>query len=388
MSPNRKRLTSLDLLADLVAFETESDKSNLPIIDYIQAYLTELGVETTRFPSADGAKASLFATIGPKDRGGVLLSGHTDVVPVAGQAWTSDPFKLRVADGRAYGRGSVDMKGFDAIVLAAVPDMLSAALSTPIHLLFSYDEETTCLGSTAAIARFGLDLPMPRAAIVGEPTDLEVADAHKGIVTFHTSVHGFEAHSSKPFLGANAIPAAAELVAELTRLGDEMIARGDPSGRYDPPFTTVHVGQIQGGTARNILARLCWFNWEFRSVPGLDPREIPERFARHVQAVALPLLNRYGEFGRIETETTADVPGLAPEPGSPAESLAFRLAGRNSTITVPYATEAGHFQKHGIPTVVCGPGSINQAHQPDEYITLEAIAAGDAFMQRLIAECR
>jgi acetylornithine deacetylase len=388
MSPVGKRSTSLEILADLVSFDTESDKSNLPIIDYIEAYLSGLGVASVRFPSADGAKAALFATVGPADRGGVLLSGHTDVVPVEGQAWTTDPYTLRVADGRAYGRGSVDMKGFDAIVLAAVPDMLEAPLSTPIHMLFSYDEETSCLGSTDTIARFGLDLPMPRAVIVGEPTDLHVADAHKGIITFVTTVHGFEAHSSKPFLGANAIPAAAELVTELTRLGDEMMARGDPSGRFDPPFTTVHVGQLQGGTARNILARQCWFNWEFRSVPGQDPREIPDRFARHVDEVALPLLNRYGPFGKIETIVSADVPGLDPDPGNPAEALAFRIAGRNSTITVPYATEAGHFQKRGIPTVVCGPGSINQAHQPDEYITLEAIAAGDAFMMRLVAECR
>ena len=198
----------------------------------------------------------------------MLLSGHTDVVPVAGQDWSSDPFRLRVEDGRAYGRGAVDMKGFDALVLALVPEMLAAGLSTPIHILLSYDEETTCLGSLDIIRRFGADLPRPLAVIVGEPTGMEVADAHKSIVTFHTTVHGHEAHSSKPALGASAVMAAAELICELNRIADDMMARGDPTGRFDPPYTTVHVGTVAGGTARNILAKLCRFHWEFRGVPA------------------------------------------------------------------------------------------------------------------------
>jgi acetylornithine deacetylase len=382
-----QRLTTLELLERLVAFDTESTKSNIALIDFVEDYLKGWQVPAVRVPNAGGDKAALFATIGPTGRGGVVLSGHTDVVPVAGQAWTSNPFVLRIADGRAYGRGSVDMKGFCALCLALVPEFLAAGLTTPIHLLFSYDEETTCLGPVDTIRRFGLDLPMPVAAIVGEPTSLEVADAHKSVVTFMTVVHGHEAHSAKPALGANAVAAAAELVCELSRINDDMIARGDPSGRFDPPHATVHVGTIAGGTARNILAKECRLNWEFRGVPGLDPDEIPRRLERFAEDVALKRLNRYGPYGRIETTLEVSVPGLAPEPGSAAERLALRLAGRNATITVPFATEGGRFQAAGIPTVVCGPGSIDQAHQPDEYITLADLAAGEVFLRRLLTEC-
>jgi acetylornithine deacetylase len=381
------RYTPLEMLARLVAFDTESAKSNLPLIDFVEDYLKGWGAPYVRVPNAEGDKAAIYATLGPADRGGVVLSGHTDVVPVTGQAWTSDPFTLRVANGRAYGRGAVDMKGFDALALALVPDLLGMELKTPIHILLSYDEETTCLGVMDTIARFGRDLPAPRAVIVGEPTALEVVDAHKSIATFQTRVHGFEAHSSKPALGANAVMAAAELVCELNRIADAMVARGDPSGRFDPPHTTVHVGTIGGGTARNILPKSCTFHWEFRGLPDLDADEIPDRLQRFADEIALPRLNRFGPFGRIETELEVFVPGLAPAAGSEAERLALHLAGRNRTTTVPFATEAGRFQGAGIATIVCGPGSIDQAHQPDEYITLEALAAGEAFMRRLAEHC-
>lgn len=383
----RARYTPLEMLAKLVSYDTESSKSNLALIAFVEDYLRAWDVPHVRVPNRDGDKAAIFATIGPTDRGGVVLSGHTDVVPVAGQAWTGDPFVLRVENGRAYGRGAVDMKGFDALALALVPDFLAAGLQTPIHILLSYDEETTCLGVTDTIARFGQDLPVPRAVIVGEPTGLEVTDAHKSVVTFYTAVHGFEAHSAKPHLGANAVMAAAELVCELNRMADEMIARGDPSGRFDPPHTTVHVGTIGGGTARNILPKLCAFHWEFRGLPGLDLNEIPDRLARFGAEVALKRLNRYGAFGRIETELEVAVPGLRPQPGSVAERLAVELTGRNRTSTVSFATEAGRFQEAGIPTIVCGPGSIDQAHQADEFISLDDLAAGEAFMRRLAAHC-
>jgi acetylornithine deacetylase len=387
MAESPRRYTPLEMLERLVSFDTESSKSNLPLIDFVADYLQAWNVPYVRVPNAEGTKAAIYATVGPLDRGGVVLSGHTDVVPVAGQAWSSDPFKLRVADGKAYGRGAVDMKGFDALALALIPDFLAAGLKTPIHILLSYDEETTCLGPVDTIQRFGRDLPMPMAVIVGEPTELEVADAHKSIVTFHTTVHGFEAHSSKPALGANAIAAAAELVCELNRIADDMVARGDPTGRFEPPYTTVHVGTISGGTARNILPKMCSFHWEFRGLPGLDLDEIPARLDRFAQETALKRLNRHGPYGRIETQLEVSVPGLLPEPGSEAERLALRLAGRNRTIAVPYATEAGRFQAAAIPTIVCGPGSVDKAHQPDEYITLDALAAGEAFMRRLIAAC-
>ncbi len=387
MTATPPRLTSLEMLARLVAFDTESHRSNLPLIDFVADYLMAWGVPFERVPNADGSKSALFATIGPRDRGGVVLSGHTDVVPVAGQAWTGDPYALRVEDGRAYGRGTVDMKGFGALALALVPDLIAADPKTPVHIMLSYDEETTCLGVVDTIRRFGADLPPPRAVIVGEPTGLEVADAHKSVVTFDTVVHGFEAHSSKPELGANAVSAAAALVMGLDRIADEMMERGDPSGRFDPPYTSVHVGTIQGGTARNIVPKTCGFHWEFRGLPSLDPEEIPTRFAALSEEVARTRLNRFGERGRIETRLEVSVPGLAPALGSEAERLALRLAGRNRTVTVPYGSEAGHFQAASIPTIVCGPGSIDRAHQPDEYITLDELAAGEAFLRRLMDDC-
>jgi acetylornithine deacetylase len=387
MSIQGQRLTPLEMLAKLVSFDTVSSKSNLPLIEFVESYLRSWNVPHIRLPNEAGDKAAIYATVGPQDRSGVVLSGHTDVVPVTGQAWTSDPFTLRVENGRAYGRGAVDMKAFDALALALVPEFQAANLKTPINIMLSYDEETTCLGVVDGIRRLGHDLPLPRAAIVGEPTSLEVVDAHKSVVTFTTTVHGFEAHSSKPYLGASAVMTAADLIGELNRIADEMMERGDPSGRFDPPYTTVHVGVINGGTARNIMAKTCSFHWEFRGLPSLDPKEIPNRLDRFVEDVALKRLNRFGEFGRVETKLEVAVPGLAPEPGSAAETLALRLAGRNQTQTVPFGTEGGHYQAAGIPTVVCGPGSIDQAHQPDEYITLEQFEAGAAFMRRLAATC-
>ncbi len=387
MKPNAQRLSPLEMLEKLVSFDTETAKSNLPLVEFVESYLESWDVPFVRAPNAAGDKAAIFATIGPRDRGGIVLSGHTDVVPVAGQAWTSDPFSLRVEDGRIYGRGAVDMKGFDALALALVPEFLAANLKTPLHIMLSYDEETTCLGVLDVVRRMGHDLPRPKAVIIGEPTELAVVDAHKSCDTFDTAVHGFEAHSSKPYLGASAVMAAADLVSELNLLADEMMERGDPSGRFDPAYTTIHVGTVRGGTARNILAKECHFRWEVRGLPSQDPKEVPQRFERIVQEVARKRLNRFGDFGRIENELVVSVPGLAPEPGSEAEVLALRLAGRNRTESVSFGTEAGHYQAAGIPTVVCGPGCIDQAHQPDEYITVEQFEAGKSFMRRLAALC-
>ena len=381
------RIAPLDMLARLVAFDTVSHKSNLELTAVVEDYLAGWGVASTRFPNATGDKAALFATIGPQDRGGILLSGHTDVVPVEGQSWSRDPFKLHIADGRAYGRGAVDMKGFVALALALVPDFLAADLKTPIHLFFSYDEEVTCLGVVDGIAEMGKTLPRPRAVIVGEPTSLELADAHKGIRTFFTTITGFAAHSSKPHLGASAVHAGVRLASELVGIADEREEQLDPSGRFDPPYDTVHIGKFHGGIARNILADRCDLSWEVRTLPGSDPQDVSARFAARSDAV-LAKMRKTAPTAAIETVMSSDVPGLAPDPGSEAETLVMRLAGRNRTIAVPYATEAGHFQRAGLPTIVCGPGSIDQAHQPDEYITLEQFAAGEAFMRKLMDECR
>ena len=371
-----------DILARLVAFPTVSDRSNLGLVDYVADYLRALGVEPRLAPNAAGDKAALFVTFGPEIDGGVLLSGHTDVVPVEGQPWTSDPFQLREADGKLFGRGACDMKGFAACALASAPDFLRAKLKRPIHLLLSYDEETTCLGSLDFIRRFGADLPRPAAVIVGEPTSMQVADAHKGVATFRTQVFGVEAHSAHPELGANAISAACEIVAEIDRLARELETQAGDDLRFDPPFATYHVGIIHGGTARNILARECTVGWEFRGLPGMSAAAALAKVQRFVDREALPRLRRHSTQPTIETRMDVDVPSLSPEPGSFAASLALRLARANATVAVSYATEAGHFQAARLPTIVCGPGSIEQAHKPDEYVSLEQLELCLGFLAR------
>ncbi len=377
---------AIEMLTRLIGFDTESSKTNLPLIASVEDYLRSIGVDYVKVPNATGDKAALFLTIGPKIDGGVVLSGHTDVVPVEGQTWTSDPFRLRREGGRLFGRGACDMKGFDSICLAMIPEFQKANLSRPIHILLSYDEETTCRGPLDTIARFGADLPRPGAVLVGEPTLMQVADAHKAIVTYRTTVHGHEAHSSKPSLGANAVETACDLVCELYRFGEQLAREGDPSGRFDPPASTIAVGVINGGSARNILAKQCAFDWEFRSLPHVPQNLAEAHLEAYIARVARPKLTRYAKDAYIETVSEVEVPGLLPEPGSQAESLALKLARSNHTISVPFATEAGQFQAAGAPTVVCGPGSIDQAHQPDEYIEIAQMEAGIAFMRRLAVE--
>ena len=378
------RETALGLLDELVAFDTVSSKTNLPLVDRVEAYLAEHGIAATRVPNARRRRRRrLFVTVGPRGDGGIILSGHTDVVPVKGQRWSSDPFALRRDGDRLYGRGACDMKAFDAICLAMLPAFAKAGLTRPIHLLLSYDEEIGCAGSLDTIARFGADLPRPGLCIVGEPTMMKVVDAHKSISHYETIVHGKEAHSSDPRAGANAIEIACLLVAELSRLQATLEAEGDPSGLFQPPYSTVHVGTIDGGHARNILARECSFGWEFRGLPGADPKRALHHLQGFIETVALPRLRRHTADASIETHGEIEVPGLAADPGSEAEVLAKRLTGTNGVETVSFATEAGQFQKAGIPTIVCGPGSIAQAHQPDEYIEIAQIDAGLAFMHKL-----
>ncbi len=373
------------LLARLVAFDSVSDCSNLPVIDFVEDYLASHGVAVRRAPNASGDKAAILATIGPKVDGGIVLSGHTDIVPADGQPWSSDPFELREASGRLYGRGACDMKGFDACVLAMVPTFRTAALKRPVHIVLSYDEETTCLGSRDVIAWFGRDEPRPSAVIVGEPTMMEAADAHKSVATFRTFATGHEAHSALPGLGANAVAAAADVVSEIGRLAREY-EKGPLDPRFEPPYSTLHVGMIRGGTARNILARECVFHWEFRGLPGVTTASALAKVQAFVDAVALPRLTRFVSGPSIRTEIEVDVPPLAAEPGSAAETLALRLTRANDRIAVSFATEAGHFQAAGLPAVVCGPGSINQAHKPDEFVDESQLAACLAFLDNLAGE--
>jgi acetylornithine deacetylase len=373
------------LLARLISIDSVSASSNLPVVDFVETYLRGHGLQSRRAPNAAGDKAAIMATIGPRVDGGVVLSGHTDVVPVDGQPWSSPPFQLRQALGRLYGRGACDMKGFDACVLAMAPAFRDAGLKRPVHIVLSYDEETTCLGSRDVIAWFGDDEPLPAAVIVGEPTMMAVADAHKSVATFRTLVTGREAHSAVPALGANAVAVAADIVSEIGRLA-RAYEEGPLDPRFTPPYSTLHVGMIRGGTARNILARECLFHWEFRGLPGVTTASAMAKVQAFVDAVAAPRLTRFVSGPTIATAIEVDVPPLAAEPGSAAESLALRLTRSNQTIAVSFATEGGQFQAAGLPTIVCGPGSIDQAHKPDEFVDEAQLLACLEFLESLADE--
>ncbi|WP_119273213.1 acetylornithine deacetylase [Taklimakanibacter deserti] len=381
-----QRLTPRDMLARLVAFNTTSRDGNIPLIEFVESYLADWGIKSLRVDFEAGRKTNLYATIGPDIAGGIVLSGHTDVVPVDGQDWSTDPFELVEKDDKLYGRGTCDMKGFLATALALVPDFKAAKLKAPIHLALSCDEEVGCVGVRPLVAYMKQHLPRPKAVIVGEPTLMKVVNAHKGAHTFSTEVLGHEAHSSCTHIGVNSILVAGELLTEIGRLAAEMRDRGDPSGRFTPPYTTVHVGLIEGGTAKNIIPRRCSFKWETRLLPGSDPDEVPEKFNRFARTLE-PAMKAVAETTGIRTERTNAVPGLRPEPDSPAEHLALHLAEANGSEAVSYCTEAGLFQESGIPTIICGPGSIEQAHKPDEFIAISEMEKCETFMKRLIRHC-
>ena len=376
------------ILERLIAFDTVSATSNLELVGWVADYLDGLGIESVLTRNAEGTKANLYATVGPGGRGGIILSGHTDVVPVAGQAWTSDPFRLDARGERLYGRGTADMKGFIALVLAMVPQALAAPLEIPLHIALSYDEEVGCLGVPALIRSLPEGAARPRLAIIGEPTGMQVANAHKGIHFLRTRLTGHEAHSSMPERGVNAIAAAAEIIVEIGRLAAECRAAAGADSRFDPPYTSFNIGRIAGGAAVNIIARDCAFDWEFRPVPGEDAAALRRRIDDFIMADLLPRLRAGHPDAAVETETMALVPPLVPDPGSPAETLARDLTGANEATTIAFATEAGLFQAAGIPAVICGPGSIEVAHQPDEFITRDQLAAGGAFLDRLLAWAR
>ncbi len=378
------RYTSRELAEKLIAFDTTSRNSNLELIAFVEAYLAGHGITSQRVENDDKTKSNLFATIGPKDRaGGIVLSGHTDVVPVDGQDWSSNPFSVVERDGLLFGRGTSDMKSFIACALAAVPDFISADPQVPVHLALSYDEEVGCLGVRPMIDTLIRALPRPQVVIVGEPSNMKVVNAHKGIRSYTTTVTGLEFHSSQTHQGVSAILYAAELISELTRLADEMRVRGDASGRFTPPYTTINVGLIKGGTALNIIPRSCTFTWEYRSLPDADETEILTRLNRYAEDVVLPRMRAVYAGASVTTMVRAESPGLAARDGDGGETLVLKLAQCNQAEAVSYNTEAGLFQLADIPTVICGPGSIDQAHKPDEFIALSQITECDRFMARL-----
>jgi len=381
-------MTPVEMIRALVSFDTTSVKSNLPLIDFIRDYLSGYGIDSRYVLSEDGTKANLWATVGPDGPGGVVISGHTDVVPVDGQPWDSDPFKVVEKDDRLYGRGTADMKSYIAISLSLVPEMLSRPLQRPIHFALTHDEEVGCVGAPRLIKDVVENLPRPGAVIIGEPTEMQVVDAHKGINSFMTTVTGHEAHSSLTHHGVNAVMTAGRLIAFLGDLAEEKAANPERNSRFNPPYSTIHVGTVEGGTALNIVSRLCEFKWEIRALPGDDPAETVARLNEFCERELLPAMRKVAPETEIETVSKLTVPALSPDPGSPAEQLAFALTGTNATHAVSYATEGGQFQEAGLPAVVCGPGSIEQAHKPNEFISLQQVAAGDQFARRLIARCQ
>ena len=369
------------LLAKLVSFDTTSRNSNLPIIDFIEDYLKKHGVESTRVPDETGNWSSLFATIGPQGVSGIGLSAHTDVVPVDGQDWDTNPFELVEKGTKLYGRGSCDMKGFVACVMAKVPEFQARNLTTPIHIVFSYDEEVGCTGVRPMIDEMGDKLIKPRMVVVGEPTNMSVVDAHKGPVRWSVDITGRPAHSSLAPLGVNTIAVAGELIVELGKIERELM-EGPRDDRFTPPYTTLQITEINGGNASNIVPETTWFGWEIRAMPGTDPDAIEARLRAKAEAL-LPAMREVAPEADIKIARTNDVPAFAADPESDVLSLALKLAEQNETFAVSYATEASLFHQVGALSVVCGPGDIAQAHTANEWIEIAELEKCLGFLGRV-----
>ena len=382
-----KDLTAREILEKLVSFPTVSRESNLALVDWVEDYLAAHGVRATRVYNDEGTKAALYANIGPEVEGGVVLSGHTDVVPVDGQAWDTDPFEMVEKEGRLYGRGTCDMKGFDAIALAAVPKALAAGVKRPLQIALSYDEEVGCLGAPRMIAEMAAHLPKAAAAIIGEPSQMKVVNGHKGGIGIATHLRGHEVHSSLMHTGVNAVMEGAKLIDWANRMNAANMARepGPIDALFEPPWTTCHVGTITGGTADNITARDCHFVTAFRCIPSESVESWQERYLEAVAEVEAKMRAVHPE-ARIDTTVRFQVPGLQPERDGVAEALARRITGDNAPHAVSYATEAGQFQQAGYSAVIIGPGNIAQAHQPNEWLSIAEFEAGIAFVDRIIED--
>ena len=379
-------LTARELMDRLVGFPTVSRDSNLELIDFVEDYLDGFGVKSTRVPNEDGTKAALYAHVGPQIDGGVVLSGHTDVVPVDGQAWDTDPFTVTERQGKLYGRGTCDMKGFDALALSAVPLALERGIKRPLQIALSYDEEVGCTGAPPMIDHMvSMGLPRADTVLVGEPSMMKVVTGHKGGIGYKMHFKGFEVHSSLAPTGVSAIMMASKLINWANDVNAENAAKtpSDLAADFFPPYTTLHVGTISGGTAHNITAKDCHFGFDFRIVPGEDIGAWQARFLAKVAELEAEMKAVRPEAG-ISAEQYFNVPGLVPEEQGKAEALVRQLTGENANNVVSYGTEAGQFQERGYSAVICGPGDIAQAHQPNEFITVDQFQQGEAFIGRLV----
>ncbi len=363
---------SVTILADLIGFPTVSADSNLDLIGYAGEILEGLGARTELTYDADGNKANLFATLGPETDGGFILSGHTDVVPVEGQPWTVDPFRASIGNGNVYGRGSCDMKAFIACALAMAPKFREADLVRPVHFAFSFDEEVGCLGAPLMLEQLSRRGIRPSVCIIGEPTGMGVIEGHKGCYEYHTVFTGLEGHCSVPDRGVNAVEYAVRFISRLMEVAEELKTRAPAGSPFDPPWSTIQTGRIAGGIARNVIARHCEVDWEMRPVNRDDARYALERINRYASEELLPRMRRVCPDADLVTHVVGEVGGLEPVSESEAIRIARELTGNDTTV-VSFGTEAGLFQDMGISTVVCGPGSINQAHKPDEFVSFDQL---------------
>lgn len=375
---------SVEMIRKLVGFATVSRDSNLELIDFVREYLRPHDADVRLTFDDDRRKANLFATLGPRDVSGIVLSGHTDVVPVDGQEWSTDPFVLAEKDGRLYGRGTADMKSFIACALAIAPEFVARGLRRPLHFAFSYDEEVGCLGVGRMIADLAHAGVRPNACIVGEPTMMQPVIAHKGKKSYRCTVRGLASHSAYAPHGVNAVEAAAEAIAYLKSMARRHRDAGPYDRSFDVAHTTVHTGVIRGGTALNIVPHECVFDFEFRHLPGDEPDELLAEFERHVRGTLEPEMRAVHAGAGFAVEFLSQIPALDTGAESGIVALAQDLAGSGEIGKVSFGTEGSQFQRAGIPAVVCGPGSIAQAHKPDEFVAVEQVVRCEAFMRRLM----
>jgi acetylornithine deacetylase len=376
-------MTTTEMLERLVGFDTTSRNSNLALIGYVRDYLDAHGVPYRVSTDATGQKANLHAIIGPQGPGGLALSGHVDTVPVDGQAWTSDPFALRRQDSRLYARGTSDMKGFVAAFLAAVPDFKARPLARPLHLFVSYDEETGCQGAQRLIQDLDASGLRPALCVVGEPSGMQPILAHKGKISLNVSVRGLPGHSSEPAKGVNAVHAAAEAIAWVAREQRRLAAEGPFEEGFDPPHTTIHVGTVTGGTILNIIPEHAAFTMEWRPIPGDSAQAHMARMQAYIAREIEPAMRAVHPACGFVYDVAMEMAAMGLPPDHPLAAAVKQVTGSNSTGKVSYGTEGGFYQAAGIPTIVCGPGHIAQAHQPDEWIAESELDACDRFIRRL-----
>ncbi len=363
------------ILGDLVGFATISSDSNLELIRYVEDYLTGLGARCSVFHDETGGKANIFATLGPEGDGGIVLSGHSDVVPVEGQDWTSDPFEMEERAGLLYGRGTCDMKGFIACAMAMAEHYAALDLKRPVHFAFTYDEEVGCIGGQALVEELVAQGLKPAIAIIGEPTEMRIINGHKGCRETHTHFTGLEGHSSQPDLGVNAVEFAVQYASKLMEVREALKARAPEGSPFEPPYSTMQVGQLHGGVAVNVIPGSASLEWDLRAVRPEDKEFVDAILEPYVEDVLIPAMHAVSKDAGIEVDVVGDVVGLVPMDDSEAVRLVSELTGANGTDVVAFGTEAGIFQNAGVSAVVCGPGSIAQAHKPDEFIARDQLSA-------------